>query len=151
MLASTIPCRRQHLRAPVWCQYSIVRRSRSFPVVEFEKPTQPLATSDSSRASRILVKERLAGQRSALLAERHDLPSKISTVLSGEGKRLVESLSNVNGAGQRLLDEKLQEVGDQLGRLEARLREVEQRLSLRWQFIVAFRASAAREREHSCT
>ena len=75
------------------------------------------------------VRERLAGQRAALLVERHDLPSKIAT-LSSEGKRLVDSVSNVNGAGQRLLDAKLQEVGDQLGRLEARLREVEHRLSL---------------------
>jgi hypothetical protein len=75
------------------------------------------------------VKERLTGERTALLAERHDLPSKIAA-LSSEGKRLVESVSNVNGAGQRLLDAKLQEVGDQLGRLEARLREVEHRLSL---------------------
>ena len=75
------------------------------------------------------VKERLAGERTALLAERRDLPSKIAA-LSSEGKRLVDSVSNVNGAGQRLLDAKLQEVGDQLGRLEARLREVEHRLSL---------------------
>jgi hypothetical protein len=75
------------------------------------------------------ARERLAGQRAALLSERHDLPAKIAT-LSTEGKRLVESVSNVNGTGQRLLDAKPQEVGDQLGRLEARLREVVQRLSL---------------------
>jgi len=75
------------------------------------------------------VKERLAGQRSALLAERHDLPSMIAA-LSSKGKRLVESLSSLTGTGRRLFDTKLQDVGDKLGRLEARLREVEQRLSL---------------------
>jgi hypothetical protein len=75
------------------------------------------------------VKERLAGERTSLLAERHDLPSKIAA-LSSEGKRLVESVSVVNGAGQRLLDAKLQEVGEQLGRLEGRQREVDHRLSL---------------------
>ena len=75
------------------------------------------------------VRERLAGQRAAILVERHDLPSKIAT-LSSEGKRLVDSVGNVNGAGQRLLDEKLQEVGDQLGRLEGRQREIDHRLSL---------------------
>jgi hypothetical protein len=45
-------------------------------------------------------------------------------------QRLVESVSVVNGAGQRLLDAKLQEVGEQLGRLEARLREVERSLAV---------------------
>jgi hypothetical protein len=75
------------------------------------------------------VKERLAGQRVSLVAERQELPSKIAA-LSTEGKRLVESVSSVTGAGQRLLDAKLQEVGDQLGRLETRLREAEHRLSL---------------------
>ena len=75
------------------------------------------------------VKERLAGQRAALLAERKELPAKIAT-LSSEGKRVVESAGHVTGTGRRLLDTKLQEVGDQLGRLEARLREVERRLCL---------------------
>jgi hypothetical protein len=75
------------------------------------------------------VKERLAGQRVALMAERKELPSKIAA-LSSEGKRLVDSVSNVNGAGHRLLDEKLQEVGEQLGLIEGRLREVDHRLSL---------------------
>jgi hypothetical protein len=31
------------------------RRSRRFSVIEIQKPTQPLATNDSSRPSRILV------------------------------------------------------------------------------------------------
>jgi hypothetical protein len=75
------------------------------------------------------VKERLAGQRAALLAERQELPAQIAT-LSSEGKRLVESLSSVTGTGRRLFDTKLQDVGDQLGRLEARLRDVERRICL---------------------
>jgi DNA invertase Pin-like site-specific DNA recombinase len=75
------------------------------------------------------VKERLAGQRAALLAERQELPTQIAA-LSSEGKRLVESLSSVTGTGRRLFDTKLQEVGDQLGRLEARLRDVERRLCI---------------------
>jgi DNA invertase Pin-like site-specific DNA recombinase len=75
------------------------------------------------------VKERLAAQRSGLLAERKELPAKIA-ILSSEGKRVVESASHVTGTGRRLLDGKLQEVGDQLGRLEARLLEVERRLEV---------------------
>jgi DNA invertase Pin-like site-specific DNA recombinase len=58
------------------------------------------------------VKERLAGQRAGLVAERNELAG------------------NLTGAGRRLLDTKLQDVGDQLGRLEARLRDVERRLCL---------------------
>jgi hypothetical protein len=75
------------------------------------------------------VKERLAGQRAALVAERQELPAQIA-VLSSEGKRVVDLASNVTGTGRRLLDTKLQDVGDQLGRLEARLREVERRICL---------------------
>jgi len=67
------------------------------------------------------------------VTERQKLPSKIAALSSG-GKRLVEAVSNVNGAGQLLLGAKLQEVGEQLGRLEAGLRDVEHRISLldRW-------------------
>ena len=75
------------------------------------------------------VKERLADQRAALVAERQELPVQIAA-LSSEGKRVVDSASNVTGTGRRLLDTKLQDVGDQLGRLEARLRDVERRLCL---------------------
>jgi DNA invertase Pin-like site-specific DNA recombinase len=75
------------------------------------------------------VKERLAGQRAALVAERQELPGKIAT-LSSEGQRVVELAGNLSGAGRRLLDTKLQDVGDQLGRLEARLRDVERRICL---------------------
>ena len=57
------------------------------------------------------------------------LPAQIA-VLSSEGQRVVDLASNVTGTGRRLLDTKLQDVGDQLGRLEARLRDVERRLSL---------------------
>jgi len=81
------------------------------------------ALADGTLAAQVTleVQERLAGQRASLMAERRELP---------EGNRMVETMSNVKGAGQRLLDVKLQEVGEQLGRLEARLREVEHSLSL---------------------
>jgi DNA invertase Pin-like site-specific DNA recombinase len=75
------------------------------------------------------VKERLAGQRAGLVAERKELPGKIAA-LSSDGQRVVELAGNLTGAGRRLLDTKLQDVGDQLGRLEARLRDVERRLCL---------------------
>jgi len=89
------------------------------------------ALADGTLAAEVTreVRERLAGQRASLMAERRELPSKIAE-LSSEGKRMVETMSNVKGAGQRLLDVKLREVGEQLGRLEARLRQVEHRFSL---------------------
>jgi len=43
---------------------------------------------------------------------------------------VVELAGNLTGSGRRLLDTKLQEVGDQLGRLESRLHDVERRLCL---------------------
>ena len=52
------------------------------------------------------VKERLAGQRAALVAERQELPGKIAT-LSSEGQRVVELAGNLTGAGRRLLHTKL--------------------------------------------
>ena len=73
--------------------------------------------------------QRLNGQRSQLEAELADLPGKIAN-LSTEGKRLVETASAVTGTARRLLDAKLQETGDQLGRLEARHAEVQRRLAL---------------------
>jgi DNA invertase Pin-like site-specific DNA recombinase len=72
---------------------------------------------------------RLQRERGPLDAERAELPTKIAA-LSTEGKRLIETASNVTGTGRRLLDAKLQEIGDQLGRLEARYVEVQRRLAL---------------------
>lgn len=75
------------------------------------------------------ARERLESQRAPLEAERADLPVKIAAV-STEGKRLVETASNLTGTARRLLDAKLQDVGDQLGRLETRLVEVQRQLAL---------------------
>ena len=79
---------------------------------------------DPSREGAIGRPARVSGGRApgAALQDRRALQRRESA--------LVEAVSNVKGAGQRLLDAKLQEVGEQLGRLEARLRDVERRLSL---------------------
>jgi DNA invertase Pin-like site-specific DNA recombinase len=88
------------------------------------------ATADGSLAADVTAgaKDRAAARRRDLLTERQKLPSEIVT-LSAEGKRLVETIADVNGAARRLLDERLQEVSDQLGRCEARLAAAEHELA----------------------
>ncbi|MCC6748837.1 MAG: recombinase family protein [Deltaproteobacteria bacterium] len=75
------------------------------------------------------AKARLESERKPLEDERAELPLKIAAV-STEGKRLVETASNVTGTARRLLDAKLQDTGDKLGRLESRLVDVQRRLAL---------------------
>ncbi|MGC4116788.1 MAG: recombinase zinc beta ribbon domain-containing protein [Myxococcales bacterium] len=72
--------------------------------------------------------ERIEHMRKALLKEREALPAQIAAMATG-GKRLVETASNMTGVGRRLLDSKLQETGDQLGRLERRLWDVQRKLA----------------------
>jgi DNA invertase Pin-like site-specific DNA recombinase len=89
------------------------------------------ALADGKLAKEVTENARaaVAKQRDALQKERQRLPTDIAA-LSTEGKRLVETASSVTGTGRRLLDAKLQEKGDQLGRLERRLVEVQRRLAL---------------------
>jgi hypothetical protein len=89
------------------------------------------ALADGRFASAVAkaAKERLEGERKPLEGERATLPERIAAA-STEGKRLVETGSNVTGPARRLLDDKLQEVGERLGRFEARYVEVQRRLAL---------------------
>jgi site-specific DNA recombinase len=66
------------------------------------------------------VKVRLAMRRKDILTERQKLPAEIAS-LSDEGKRLIETIAGMNGSARRLVDERLSEIGEQLGRFEARL------------------------------
>jgi site-specific DNA recombinase len=74
------------------------------------------------------VKERLKGRRKDLLTERKKLPGQIAA-LSAEGKRLLDTMADVNGIARRLAEERLQGLGDELGRCEARLATVERELA----------------------
>ncbi len=87
-------------------------------------------TADGSLAADIAagVKERVAARRKDILTERQKLPPEIAS-LSAEGKRLVETIAGVNGAARRLVDERLQEIGEQLGRCEARLAAAEREIA----------------------
>jgi site-specific DNA recombinase len=69
------------------------------------------------------VGERLRDRRKGLLTERRKLPSQIAA-LSAEGKRLLDTVAEVGGAARRLAEERLQGIGDELGRCEAPLATV---------------------------
>ena len=74
------------------------------------------------------VRERLLARRTDLLTERQKLPLQIAA-LSAEGKRLLDTMAEVDGVARRLAEERLQELGDELGRCEARLATVERELA----------------------
>jgi DNA invertase Pin-like site-specific DNA recombinase len=74
------------------------------------------------------VKERLRDRRKDLLTERKKLPPQIAA-LSAEGKRLLDTMAEVNGVARRLAEERLQGLGNELGRCEARLATVERELA----------------------
>ena len=60
---------------------------------------------------------------------RRDLPAQIAK-LSAEGRRLVEKIGEATGAASGLLDQRIAEVGAELGRCETRLAEVERDLAM---------------------
>ena len=94
-----------------------------------QRVREALSDGKFARAVAKAAKGRLEKDRGQLEKERAQLPGQIAAV-STEGKRLVETASNVTGPARRLLDAKLQEVGEKLGRLEARYLEVQRRLAL---------------------
>ena len=67
------------------------------------------------------------GRRKRLQTERRDLPAQIAS-LSAEGRNLVETLGTVNGVARRLLEERIEKLGEQLGRCETRLYAVQRSL-----------------------
>lgn len=108
--------------------------SKPLPAVAIEgfviqRVREALADGKFASAVAKAANERLETERKPLEDERAELPSRIAAV-STEGKRLVETASNVTGPARRLLDTKLQEVGEKLGCLEARYLEVQRRLAL---------------------
>ena len=74
------------------------------------------------------VRKRVAERRRDLTVERRKLPGQIAR-LSAEGKQLVEALAEAKGSARRLLDDRLRELGEELGRCEARLAAAERELS----------------------
>jgi len=88
------------------------------------------ATGDGTLAADVAKKlrGRAARHRDALLTERAELPQKIAA-LAAEARKLVDTLAQVNGTAQRLLEQRIDHVSEQLGLREARLAEVERALA----------------------
>ena len=63
-----------------------------------------------------------------LETEHRGLPAEIAR-LSAEGRNLVEGLGTARGTALRLLNDRIEEVGDQINRCELRLRTVERSLA----------------------
>jgi hypothetical protein len=62
------------------------------------------------------------------MTERQKLPPEVAA-LSAEAKRTVDSMAGMTGTARRLLDERLQQIGVQLARCEARLAAAERELA----------------------
>lgn len=74
------------------------------------------------------LQELFEGRRKDLLTERQALPTEIAR-LSREGHKLVESLGTTNGTAHRLLEDRIEELGEQIARSESRLYQVERALA----------------------
>ena len=88
------------------------------------------ATADGALAADVekRLKVRIRSRRADLKTERRDLPAQIAK-LSAEGRLLVEKVGEAKGAAASLLDQRVQDVGSELARCEARMAEVERALT----------------------
>jgi site-specific DNA recombinase len=85
---------------------------------------EAVADGDLAQEVTAAVKEQVTVRRKDLLIERKRLPGEIAR-LSSEGKHLVETMADLKENARRLVERRLQEIGEQLARLEARLSHVE--------------------------
>jgi len=88
------------------------------------------ATIDGSLAAEIAetVKGRVAARRKDILTERQKLPPEIAA-LSADARRTVDTMAGMTGTARRLVEERLQQVGDQLARCEGQLAAAERELA----------------------
>lgn len=88
------------------------------------------ATADGTLAAEVAagVEERVAARRKGILTERQKLPPEIAS-LSAEARRTVETMAGMTGTARQLVDERLQQIGDELGRCEGQLAAAERELA----------------------
>jgi len=75
-----------------------------------------------------LVKMRAAAERKTLGTERRELPRRLR-VLRAEGKRLAGKVGKADTPAREITEERLNEIGHEIGKRESRLAEVERRLA----------------------
>ena len=88
------------------------------------------ATEDGSLAREVRenLDARVRAQRRAIQVEGKALPAEIAR-LSTEGRNLVETLGQARGAAHRLLEERIEDIGEQLATHERRMAEVQRALT----------------------
>jgi DNA invertase Pin-like site-specific DNA recombinase len=88
------------------------------------------ATADGTLATDVAGKLRARAEKlkADLLTERTKLPTQIAA-LAAETRKLVDSIANVNPTAQRLIEQRIECVTEQLGLHEARLAEVERAMA----------------------
>jgi len=88
------------------------------------------ATADGTLAIDVTtnVKARVSQRRKDLATERQKLPPEVAS-LSAEAGRTVETMAGMTGTARRLIDDRLQQLGEQLSRCEARLAAAERELA----------------------
>ena len=88
------------------------------------------AASDPSLVEDVTAKlqQKVQGRRHELQTERKALPTAIAS-LSVEANTLVDSLAGTTGTARRLLEERVEALGQELGRHESRLAEVQRALA----------------------
>ncbi|MBI4952962.1 MAG: recombinase family protein [Myxococcales bacterium] len=88
------------------------------------------ATVDGTLATEVAdgVKVRVAERRKGLVTERQKLPPQIAS-LAAEASRIIDTMASLTGTARKLVDERLQQVGDQLARCEGQLAAAERELA----------------------
>ncbi len=97
----------------------------SFVVEKLREVTEDgaLAADVTSR-----LRTRIKQKRKPLQTERQELPRKIAS-LSAECSRLVDQLGKVTGAGHRLIEDQLHDLGEAINHAEVRLSKVQRALT----------------------
>jgi hypothetical protein len=93
-----------------------------------ERLRDAMADGSLARDVRKKLTAKVKGQRKAIETERQALPGAIAK-LSAEGRNLVETIGQTKGTAHRLLEERIEEIGEQLAKYERRLAEVQHALA----------------------
>jgi hypothetical protein len=94
-----------------------------------ERLREVTADGNLTRDVQQALHKRVQGQREAMETEHRALPKEIAR-LSAEGRTLVETLGQARDAAHRLLEERIEDIGDQLATHERRIEELDRALAL---------------------
>jgi site-specific DNA recombinase len=93
-----------------------------------ERLREATANGTLARDVRKKLLGKVAEQRQAVETERQALPAAIAK-LSSEGRNLVETIGQTKGTAHWLIEERIEDIGEQLAKHERRLNEVQHALA----------------------